>query len=147
MQNHHFSLTLSTAAIAATLVLSACGDKPGPDTSAGQKVDAAISTMEKKAESVSADVKQGAEAVKEATTKAVDNAADMARDAAITTQVHADLARDPELSTLKINVDTIDGKVLLKGTAPNDAAKARAEAKALAVVGVVSVDNQLRVGS
>jgi len=150
MRKHRFSLTLSAATIAATiaatLTLSACGDKAGPDQSAGQKVDAAIGSVEKKADTVGADVKQGAETVKDAATTAIDNAADTARDAAITTQVHADLARDPELSTLKIDVDTVGGKVLLKGTAPNDAAKTRAAAKAQAVAGVVSVDNQLRIG-
>ncbi len=146
MQNHRFSLTLSVAAVAATLALSACGDKAGPDQTAGQKVDAAISSIEKKADTVGADVKQGAETVKDTATKAIDSAADTARDAAITTQVHADLARDPELSTLKIDVDTVDGKVLLKGTAPNETAKARAASQAQAVVGVKSVDNQLRIG-
>ncbi len=134
-----------TIACAAVLALAAC-DNRQTDQSAGQKVDAAINTMEKKADAVGAEVKQGVEAAKDATAKAVDSAADTARDAAITTQIHADLARDPELSTLKIDVDTTQGKVVLKGTAPTDAARERAAAKALAVAGVVAVDNQLRVG-
>ncbi len=138
---------LSVLAIAAAaLALSAC-DKAGEDRTAGQKVDAAINTMDKKTDSVSADVKQGVDAAKQGAAGVIDTVADKARDAAITTQVNADLARDPELSVLKIDVDTVEGKVVLKGTAPNDAAKERAEAKALAVVGVKAVDNKLRVGS
>ena len=86
-------------------------------------------------------------AAKDGAQTAMDNASDTARDAAITTQINADLARDPELSALKIDVDTTDGKVVLNGTAPNDAAKERAAAKALAVAGVTAVDNRLRVGS
>jgi hyperosmotically inducible protein len=146
MQVNRTSLTLSAVAIAAVLALSAC-DNAGQDQTAGQKVDAAINTMEKKADTVGAEMKEGMEAAKLGATKALDSAADTARDGAITTQINADLARDPELSALKINVDTMDGTVVLKGVAPNDAAKERAAAKAQAVTGVKKVDNQLRVGS
>lgn len=145
MYLYRSSLTLSVLAIAATLALSAC-DKPGQDRTAGQKVDAAIGTMEKKADTVGAEMKQGAEAAKQAAANVIDGAADKARDAAITTQINTDLARDPELSALKIDVDTVDGKVILHGAAPNVAAKERAATKAQAVAGVKSVDNQLRVG-
>ncbi len=145
---HHTTTRLSLAALAcATLLgLTAC-DKPSPQATTGEKVDAAINTMEKKADAVGAEVKQGMETAKDSAAKAMDTAADKARDAAITTQINADLARDPELSALKIDVDTVAGKVVLKGTAPNDAARDRAASSAQAVNGVVSVDNQLRVGS
>ena len=145
---HHTKTHLSLAALAcATLLgLTAC-DKPSPQATTGEKVDAAINTMEKKADAVGAEVKQGMEAAKDSAAKAMDTTADKARDAAITTQINADLARDPELSALKIDVDTVAGKVVLKGTAPNDAARDRAASSAQAVNGVVSVDNQLRVGS
>lgn len=139
-------LTLTALACVAALTLAGC-DRPGTTQTTGEKVDAAITTMEKKAETVGAEVKQGAEAAKDSAGKAMDTAADTARDAAITTQISADLARDPELSALKINVDTVAGKVVLKGSAPNDAARERAAAKAQAVSGVMAVDNQLRVGS
>ncbi len=146
MQATRTSLALSAVAIAAALALSAC-DKATQDQTAGQKVDAAISTMEKKADTAGAQMKEGMETAKVDASKAVDNAADTVRDGAITTQINADLARDPELSALKIDVDTMDGAVVLKGVAPTDAAKERAAAKALAVAGVKKVDNQLRVGS
>jgi len=146
MQSNRTNLTLSAVAIAAVLALSAC-DKAGQDQTAGQKVDAAISTMEKKADTVGTELKEGMATAKEGAAKAIDSAADTARDGAITTQINADLARDPELSAIKIDVDTMDGAVVLKGVAPNDSAKERAAAKALAVTGVKKVDNQLRVGS
>lgn len=150
-------LTLIALACTAALGMAAC-DKSGSNTTAGEKVDAAVSTMEKKADTAGAEIKkgmdtagteikQGVEAAKDSASKAVDTASDAARDAGITTQINADLARDPDLSALKINVDTVAGKVVLKGTAPTDAAKERATSKAQAVSGVTSVDNQLRVGS
>lgn len=67
------------------------------------------------------------------------------KDASITTEINVGLAKDPALSALKINVDTNDGRVLLKGTAPDPAARERATQLAQAVTGVVSVDNQLQV--
>jgi len=68
-------------------------------------------------------------------------------DAAITASVTAGLAKDPDLSAIKIDVDTKGGAVSLKGPAPSAAAKARAEEIAKGVQGVTSVDNQLDVKS
>ena len=67
-------------------------------------------------------------------------------DAAITASVNADLAKDPDLSALKINVDTANGHVTLRGSAPSDDAKQRATKLASNVKGVTSVDNELAVG-
>lgn len=67
-------------------------------------------------------------------------------DAKIVTVVNADLVKDKDLSAVKINVDSTQGKVVLRGTAPSATAKARAESIAKGVNGVVSVDNQLMVG-
>jgi len=145
MQNTTNRLTKAAVACAAVLALAACDNKQ-PDQTAGQKVDAAINTMEKKADVLGAEVKQGVAAARESATTAMDSAAVKARDAGITTQINADLARDPELSALKIDVDTLQGKVVLRGSAPTDVARERAAAKALAVSGVTAVDNQLRVG-
>jgi hyperosmotically inducible periplasmic protein len=66
-------------------------------------------------------------------------------DAAITASVNADLAKDNDLSALRIDVDTHNGHVTLKGTAPSEAAKERAARMAGQVKGVTSVDNQLIV--
>ncbi|MBC7473921.1 MAG: BON domain-containing protein [Candidatus Sericytochromatia bacterium] len=67
--------------------------------------------------------------------------------AAINLSVNAKIAADNELSALKVNVDVKNGRVLLKGTAPNSEAKSRATELAKQVNGVVSVDNQLVVVS
>lgn len=64
-------------------------------------------------------------------------------DAVITTKVNAELAQDDQLSALKIDVDTSNGRVVLHGTAPNEAARERAGELAAGVTGVVAVDNAL----
>lgn len=138
-------LGLSVLAVSSVLLLGACGKSDQP-TTAGEKLDAAISTVEKKSEAVGQDVKQGMEAAKAGTAEAVDTIKAGTQDASITSKITAELARDPQLSALKIDVDTHAGAVVLKGTAPTDAAKDRAVTLARAVSGVVSVDNQLRVG-
>jgi osmotically-inducible protein OsmY len=70
-----------------------------------------------------------------------------ASDATITAAVNARLAQDDELSALRIDVDTSEGRVALKGTAPNESARNRATQLASAVAGVRGVDNQLEVRS
>jgi len=80
-----------------------------------------------------------------ATKDAADKASVKVNDALITTTVNTELAKDPTLSSLKIDVDTDAGRVALKGTAPNATALGRATQIASGVKGVVSVDNQLQV--
>jgi len=90
-------------------------------------------------------VKPLATEVKDATRSAADQASNKVADAMITTSVNAELAKDPKLSSLRINVDTEGGRVALRGTAPDLASKERATQLASNVKGVVSVDNQLSV--
>jgi osmotically-inducible protein OsmY len=66
-------------------------------------------------------------------------------DTAITASVKTDLIKDPDLSVLKIDVDTKDGVVTLNGLAGNEAAKQRAEKMAASVKGVKEVRNFLTV--
>lgn len=66
-------------------------------------------------------------------------------DAVITTSVNAELARDPQLSAMNIDVDTEAGRVALQGSAPDRTSRDRATQIAAGVEGVVSVDNRLRV--
>ncbi|MEO8546480.1 MAG: BON domain-containing protein [Betaproteobacteria bacterium] len=138
-------LGLLVLAISSALLLGACG-KTNEPTTAGTKVDSAIASVEKKSEAVGADMKQGVETAKASAGAAVDSVKASAEDGSITAKVTAELARDPELSALKIDVDTHAGAVVLKGSAPTEAAKDRAVTLARAVSGVVSVDNQLHVG-
>jgi osmotically-inducible protein OsmY len=66
-------------------------------------------------------------------------------DVTITATVSTGLAKDPDLSAIKINVDTKDGVVTLNGPAPSAAAKDKATDIAKQVKGVTSVNNQLVV--
>ena len=72
---------------------------------------------------------------------------DKVGDAAITTAVNAELAKDTDLSALAINVDTVDGRVVLKGQAPSQEARERATRLAANVDGVLAVENTLEVAA
>jgi len=124
--------TLTLCALSsALLVLAACDSR---QETAGQKVDQTIAS----AENAAKDLKQQG---KEATTEM----AQKVSDATITAAVNADFAKDSELSALRINVDTHDGRVALYGSAPSEEAKMRAERLAMNEKGVVGVDNKLAV--
>jgi len=125
------NLTLC-ALSAAVLALAGCNRNDG--STVGQKLDNAVARTEAGAADASRAVK--------------DKTADVAQsvnDATITAAVNADLAKDPDLSALRINVDTHDGRVALYGSAPTEAAKMRAEKLAMGEKGVVAVDNKLAV--
>lgn len=66
-------------------------------------------------------------------------------DAAITQSITAELSRDGALDPSRIDIDTAQGRVVLRGSAPDEAAKDRAKRIALAVAGVKAVDNYLTV--
>ncbi len=142
----------SIAALA--LTLAACGQPD--DATVGQKLDAAIAKTEQKADELGERAeaavdkaqinaeKAGNEA-KLSANEAASAMADRLDDAAITAAVSARLAGDPDLSAVKIDVDTRDGKVTLSGPAPTEAARARAAELAISVKGVLAIDNQLVV--
>ncbi|QNK75578.1 BON domain-containing protein [Variovorax sp. PAMC28562] len=132
-------------AIAGAAALSACDS--GNNRTVGEKVDAGIAKTEQAAKTAAAktgemiadpklkaDIKDAGAAI----SATVD-------DAAITAAVAAGLAKDPDLSAIKINVTTTAGVVNLKGPAPTAEAKSRAEDIAKSVHGVTSVKNQLEV--
>lgn len=64
-------------------------------------------------------------------------------DATIATKLKAAYAADPQLSAMKINVDTTQGAVRLRGEVKSMAEWRKAGETARAVDGVKSVDNQL----
>jgi osmotically-inducible protein OsmY len=68
-------------------------------------------------------------------------------DAAITTKVKAKLTADSVKNLVKVNVDTENGVVHLKGTVPTEADKMEAERLARATDGVRDVKNDLAVAS
>lgn len=136
--------TLLTA-LAAAATLAACNRTDDGQT-AGQKVDGAVAKAEKKADEVQADMRAAGEKAKESTAGAMDTVESKAKDAVITSSINAELAKDSQLSALRINVDTVEGRVALRGTAPDAASKDRATTLAQRVEGVRAVDNQLTVG-
>ena len=62
-------------------------------------------------------------------------------DATITASIRIDFLKDPDLSTLKIDVDASGGVVTLSGIAENEPARRRAELIARSVKGVLEVHN------
>ena len=145
-------------ALVSATALTLAGCDRNDNRTAGEKVDDAIAKTERAADQAAAKTEQMAkdardkmdssnagsrvsEAAKDAG-RAISNAAD---DASITAAVSAGLAKDPDLSAVKIDVDTSAGKVTLRGPAPTPVAKERAEQIAKDVKGVSSVDNQLEV--
>jgi len=125
------TLTLCVVS-AAVLALAGCNRNDG--STVGQKLDTAVAKTE-----------QGAADASRAVKNKTADVAQSVNDATITAAVNADLAKDPDLSALRINVDTHDGRVALYGSAPSEDAKMRAEKLAMGEKGVVSVDNKLAV--
>ncbi len=111
------------------------GDRVGEDT-IGEKVDRAGEAMEAQGERIG----NAMEAQGEKIGAAID-------DAAVTARVKAALVADPNLSALKIDVDSKQGVVTLRGSVESEAASARAGTLAEDTEGVVSVDNQLVVAA
>jgi osmotically-inducible protein OsmY len=66
-------------------------------------------------------------------------------DAKIVTELNAKFVADPDLSAFKINVDSKEGFVRLKGEVKTFAARKKAEELARGIKGVKSVDNQLLI--
>lgn len=127
--------------------LALTGCNKGSNETAGQKVDSAVAKTERAGEGAMAKTESAAAGAKDAAKDAGAAVASSVDDASITAAVSAGLAKDPDLSAIKIDVDTKGGTVMLKGPAPNAAAKSRAEEIAKNVKGVSSVDNQLEVKS
>lgn len=145
------SVILAVSAMA--LGLSACGKRE--DATVGQRSDAPVERTQPTAPDSRANAdstvqgagSNGATGVGDAARNTAQSAMDKVDDATITAQVSASLARDPDLSALRIDVDTRDGVVTLKGPASTAAAKERAETIARGVKGVTSVSNQLQVAA
>lgn len=138
---HRIAGILAISALA--LGLAACSKTEEPTV--GQRLDSAIEKTEQSAADARVKAEgalQSAEIKMEQGANKVKSAMD---DATITAQVSAGLAKDPDLSAMKINVDTVNGKVTLNGPAPSAVARDRAEAIAKGVSGVTSVSNQLVV--
>lgn len=141
---------LAAALLAGTL--AACDRPTTPSQPMGQRSDSATpqrsdtARMEQKADQAQESTKSAGGQVAQSTERGANEVSSKVKDAAITTAVNAKIAQDPKLSVMRINVDTVNGRVVLKGSAPDAASSERAQQLATTVDGVVGVDNQLVVG-
>ena len=153
------------AAIALSLGLAACDRSD--DRTAGQKLDAAIAKTEQAAQDAklrtqeaaldakvavqdaARDARQEAhvagESARADTREVKANAQAAVQDAGITARVNAGLAKDPDLSAIRIDVDTGGGVVTLNGPVKSAQARERATQIAQGVEGVRQVVNNLNI--
>jgi len=125
--------------------LAACDKNDGQ--TAGQRLDSAVQKTEQAATDAQRKMETAADQAGTATRDAAAKALAVMDDAGITTKVSAGLARDPDLSAVKIDVDTRNGIVTLNGPVKSAEARERAGKIAQGVEGVNSVVNQLTVSA
>ncbi len=131
MNSRILSIT-TIGVVAASLAMAGCSKSD--QNAAKSTVEGTVAQVDQKARQIGEEAKDA--------TKKVGNKLD---DSVITASVKTEIAKDAELSALKVNVDTDNGRVALHGTAPSMAAKEHATTLAAAVKGVASVDNQLSI--
>jgi hyperosmotically inducible periplasmic protein len=141
------------------LALGACnrpmGDRVGADGGSAKRAaaDAGRNAKDAKTSAASArtaaadDTRTDSTKTPSDSTRSMGAAGEKVDDAAITASVNASLARDKDLSAIRIDVDTQDGVVTLSGLAPSASAKEHASEVAHKVTGVQSVNNQLTIKS
>lgn len=120
------------------------------------KIAAAGDKVEKKVDQAGAAITSAGESISNTTGAAVDKAGTavfskvdqvgvIVDDSAITASIKADLLKDPGLSALAIEVNTVKGEVTLKGEVSTEVRKQRAEGISRHIVGVTKVTNLLKV--
>jgi len=135
-------MTSMGAAIACMAVVG-CSKQDQAD--ARRNADQTMAQAEQKTGQMANDASKQMDKAKNSMREGATEAKDKVSDAVITTSVKAEIAKDPDLSALKINVDTDNGHVALRGSAPTPEARDHATALASGVKGVVGVDNELHV--
>ncbi len=113
----------------------------------GQKVTAASTAVASAGESISSSTGAAFDKAGNAVFSKVDQVGTIVDDSAITASIKADLLKDPGLSALGIEVNTVKGEVTLKGDVSTEVRKLRAEGIASHIVGVTKVINLLNVRS
>jgi len=129
---------------AVLLALTAC-NKADDGKTVGQSIDSGIAKTEQAAKDAGNAMKEASRDAQATGSQASTTMGEKIDDITITATVSTGLAKDPDLSAIKINVDTKDGVVTLNGPAPTAAAKDKATDIARQVKGVTSVNNQLVV--
>jgi len=112
---------------------------------AGESVRDRVGAVSDKVENTGRELNNKSIAVFDAGAARVDAVRSGVGDAAITASIKADLLKDPYLSARRINVDTVEGEVILTGEARSEASRERAGRMAQSIAGVKKVDNRLVV--
>lgn len=141
--NHRLVGVVIALALAGTLTACNKADEP----TVGQRLDSAVEKTEQVAADAQRKMETAANEAGAATRDAAAKAAAVMDDAGITAKVSAGLAKEPDLSAVKIDVDTRNGIVTLNGPVNTAEARERAEKIAQSVDGVNSVVNQLKIGT
>lgn len=137
---------------AAAILLAGCNQKAEPVADA--KKPASFSSQ---VESTARRVEKSADTAMDKTQSAlntagdkVESAADKTKvaisDTAITAAVKSKFIADPDLKAIDINVETVNGAVMLKGSVDTERNRDRATAMAKDIDGVKSVSNALVIG-
>ena len=111
----------------------------------GKKVDQAGAAVASVGESISSSTGAALDKAGNAVFTKVDQVGTIVDDSAITASIKADLLKDPGLSALGIEVNTVKGEVTLKGEVATEGRKQRAEGITRHIVGVTKINNLLKV--
>ncbi len=147
------------ALLALTLLAALAGCQRQEGETVGQKLDQVLGRTKQAARDLEQGGKQAAqdarqsmgagperkEPGKEGADQSSTSLGTKVDDAGITAKVKTGLSADKDLAANKIEVDTNDGVVTLKGEVPNAAARSRADQIARNVKNVKNVNNQLAV--
>ena len=135
-------ISVSIAALASVGLLAGCEKTT---TRSDGTTTSTTTTTTNPAPETTAAMKSAGNEVKQDAKSAADKAGTAVDDGAITAKVKTALLADPDVKGLRIDVDTKNGVVTLKGTADKSANRDRAVAIAKDTSGVKSVENQLVV--
>jgi hyperosmotically inducible periplasmic protein len=146
---HHLAMAVVTGVV---LLVTGCDKQTSTGETVGQKVDKVIDktneTAQKAGDKIGEAAKSAEQAVKstaESVQQKAGQVGTVIEDSAITASIKTELLKDPGVSALKIDVNTVKGEVTLSGEADNEGARARAGRIAAAVPGVVKVNNSINV--
>lgn len=122
----------STAMVLSLLILGGCSE-------------ASRDTAQDKTEQAMESAKETATDIADATQEKMQQAGEYVDDAVLTTRVKAALIEDDNLSDSNINVETVNGTVMLTGTVKQEADIDTAENLASNVEGVKDVETDIQV--
>jgi hyperosmotically inducible periplasmic protein len=140
------------AVLGAAMAAGGCDKQTSSGETVGQKVDKVIDKTNtaagKAGDKIGEAAKLAEEAVKSTAETVQQKAGQVGAiidDTAITASIKTELLKDPGVSALKIDVNTVKGEVTLKGEADSESARARAARIAAAMAGVLKVNNSIIV--